>query len=138
MDPRESLYTELLDKLMQVEGVKHVDLWNQQTDFMEEEAPFQMPAVFIELGDIEWNVRKGYFRGFGEIRLHTVMPWSTEAPVKAWRLTDRIWRALSRIRSDSFDGYYPSITMPNKSHGEIFENIDVFQVKYLKSWEEED
>lgn len=134
MDPREELYQELLDKLMQVKGVEHVDLWNQQTEFMEEEAPFRMPAVFVEFGDIEWNVQKDAFRGFGELRLHTVLPWSTEAPVEAWRLTDRIWGALTRLDGKYFSGSYPSMTIPNKSHGEIFENIDVFQVKYLKPW----
>ncbi len=134
MDPREELYTELLDKLSQVEDVKHVDLWNQQTGFMEEEAPFEMPAVFVEFGDIQWNVQKDCFRGFGEVRLHTVLAWSTEAPVEAWRLTDRIWKAVTRIEGESFSGSYPSMTLPNNSHEDVFENIDVFQVKYLKPW----
>lgn len=138
MDPREELYKEMKEKLEQVEGVAHVDLWNQQTDFLEEEAPFEMPAVFIEIGTIEWNVQKGFFRGRGEVRLHTVMPWSSEAPVEAWMLTDRIWEALTRIEADSFSGCYPSMTIPNNSHGEVFENIDVFQVKYLKIWATDD
>lgn len=106
MDTREELYKELRAQLLQVEGVKCVDLWNQQTDFLEEETAFEMPAVFIELGDIEWNVMKGFFRGWGEVRIHTVIP-------------------------------YPCMTIPNKSHGEIFENIDVFRVKYRKVWDTE-
>lgn len=134
MDTREELYKELRAQLLQVEGVKHVDLWNQQTDFLEEETAFEMPAIFIELGDIEWNVMKGFFRGWGEVRIHTVIPWSSEAPIEAWHLTDSIWTALFRIQGEGFDSLYPCMTIPNRSHGEIFENIDVFRVKYRKDW----
>lgn len=42
--------------------------------------------------------------------------------------------ALEGIRSKSFDGYYPKQTLSNRSHEELYENIDIFKVKYLKSW----
>lgn len=134
MDPRESLYTALLEQLMQIKEVRHVDLWNRQTDFMEEESPFEMPAVFVEFGDISWTILKGFYRGAGEIRLHTVLPWCTEAPVQAWNLTDQVWETLLGM-SDKYgywDALYPVTTMTNHDHGEVYENIDIFRVKYLK------
>lgn len=134
MDPREELYTALVAALKSIDEVKHVDLWNQQTDFMEEESPFEMPAVFIELGDIEWNVLKDAFRGWGDIKLHTAIAWSEQAPIEAWRLTDKIWRAMEGITGDFFSGNYPETTQSNRSHMEVFENIDIFKVKYLKPW----
>lgn len=138
MDPREELYTALVAALKGIDEVKHVDLWNLQTDFLEEETPFEMPAVFIELGDIEWNVMKSSFRGWGEIRLHTAIQWSESAPIEAWRLTDKIWRAIVGITGDFFSGSYPAMTQSNRSHREVFENVDVFKVKYLKPWSEEE
>lgn len=135
MDPRQELYKEIMEKLKTVAEVKHVDLWNEQTDFLEQEAPFEMPAVFVEIGDISWNVMKDSFRGSGEIRLHTAIPWSTDAPVEAWQLTDKLWQTLTHIHGETFGGYYPSMTLPNRSHGEVYENIDVFQVSYQKPWD---
>ena len=134
MDPREDLYKALMEKLQGIDGVKYVGMWNQQTDYMEEEAPFEMPAIFIELGDIEWSVLKNSFRGWGDLMIHTVIAWSEDAPIEAWRLTDKIWHAIEGISSDFFNGTYPSVTKSNHSHMEIFENVDVFKVKYLKPW----
>ena len=38
-------------------AVKHVGLWNRQVEFIEQEAPFPMPAVFVEFGRISWRHR---------------------------------------------------------------------------------
>lgn len=136
MDPREEIYIALVQSLRGIDEIKHVDMWNQQTDFLEEESPFEMPAVFIELGDIDWSVLKDGFRGFGEIRLHTAVAWSDTAPQEAWRLTDKIWRAMEGIVGDFFGSSRPCQTLCNRSHGEVFENIDVFSIKYQKPWGE--
>ena len=34
---------------------KHFDLWNQNVEFLEEETPFQTPAVFFEFLPIQWK-----------------------------------------------------------------------------------
>lgn len=138
MDPREELYAALKEALQGIEEVKHVDMWNLNTQFLEEEIPWQRPAVFIELGDIEWNVLKDCFRGYGNVKLHTVIDWSDSAPIEAWRLTNKIWHALERIDTDHTDGYVPWLTQSNHSHDEVFENIDVFTVKYIKPWNTDD
>lgn len=54
---RTFLYTSLTDhlkKLTDLEGeqlIKHIDLWNEQVEFIEQETPFATPAIFIELSD---------------------------------------------------------------------------------------
>ena len=113
MDPRQELYAALVGQLKNIPEVKHVDLWNENVVYADQDEPWQRPAVFIELG---------------------VIDWSENAPIEAWQLTDKIWQALEGIRSKSFDGYYPRQTLSNGSHEELYENIDVFRVKYLKSW----
>lgn len=136
MDPREELFQALKEKLGNIEEVKHVDLWNSNVEFLEEESPWQCPAVFIQFMPIQWNVLKDSFRGHGELRIHTVVEWSDNAPIEAWQLTDKIWRALTRIEGEYFMGSYPSQTVPNVDHNGVFENIDIFQVTYLKPWDE--
>ena len=36
-------------------AIKHFGLWNRQVEFIEEEAHFPMPAVFIEFGRLAWR-----------------------------------------------------------------------------------
>ena len=36
-------------------AVKTVDLWNHNVEFIEQEVPWQCPAVFVEYGDLEWR-----------------------------------------------------------------------------------
>lgn len=134
MDPREELYQALKEKLGEIEEIKHIDLWNNNIAFLEEEQPWPRPAVFIQFMPIAWNVMKDAFRGRGELRIHTVVDWNENAPIEAWRLTDKLWKALSRIEGDYFGGSYPEQTIPNVDHGEVFENVDVFSVTYLKPW----
>ncbi|MDD3688231.1 MAG: hypothetical protein PHE56_15900 [Bacteroidales bacterium] len=36
-------------------AIKHFDLWNNQLETIEEECPFNLPAVFIEFAPIMWR-----------------------------------------------------------------------------------
>ena len=116
MDPRQELYAALVEQLKNIPEVKHVDLWNENVVYADQDEPWQRPAVFIELGVIDWTTIQGALRGNGDIKLHTVIDWSENAPIEAWQLTDKIWQALEGIRSKSFDGYYPRQTLSNGSH----------------------
>lgn len=40
-------------------AIKHFGLWNRQVEFIEEEAHFPMPAVFIEFGRLAWRHQQG-------------------------------------------------------------------------------
>lgn len=55
---------------------KHCDLWNLQVEFLEKEAPFQTPAVFVEFTDIQWRTDGQHIQDADlTIRLHIVTPW---------------------------------------------------------------
>ena len=54
----------------------HFDLWNRQVEFLEEETPFQTPAVFTEFMPFQWrtlgqNVQEAELT----LRFHIVTPW---------------------------------------------------------------
>ena len=57
------LYDRLTEALLQVGGggvIKHVDLWNQNVAFIDEDEAWARPAVFVEFGPIAWDLYKGH------------------------------------------------------------------------------
>lgn len=55
----------------------HCDLWNRQVEFIEQETPFQTPAVFVEFPDeIQWKTDGQHIQDADlTVRLHIVTPW---------------------------------------------------------------
>ena len=57
--------------------ILHVDLWNHNVEYIEEETPWARPAVFVEFGAISWQpLQGGGRRGSGVVRLHLVTDWA--------------------------------------------------------------
>lgn len=55
---------------------KSFDLWNQNVEFMEEDEPFDRPAVFIEFDPINWQALGGKNqKAVATVRLHIVTDW---------------------------------------------------------------
>ena len=56
---------------------RHCDLWNRQVEFIEQETPFQTPAVFVEFPDeIQWQTDGQHIQDADlTVRLHIVTPW---------------------------------------------------------------
>lgn len=79
------LYLELEKKLLAITDeqpqpqhiFKHCDLWNRQVEFLEQETPFQTPAVFVEFPEeIQWRTDGQHIQDADlTIRLHIVTPW---------------------------------------------------------------
>lgn len=112
MDPRQELYAALVEQLKNIPEVKHVDLWNENVVYADQDEPWQRPAVFIELGVIDWTTIQGALRGNGDIKLHTVIDWSENAPIEAWQLTDKIWQALKVLEANRLTGIILSKLYP--------------------------
>lgn len=60
----------------QITLFRHFDLWNQQVAFLEEETPFETPAIFVEFRPIPWKTA-GYKNQSAQatVRFHVVTPW---------------------------------------------------------------
>lgn len=55
---------------------KSFDLWNQNVEFLEEDEPFDRPAVFIEFDPISWQTLGGKNQeAVAAVRLHIVTDW---------------------------------------------------------------
>lgn len=78
---RSFFYLQLQERLEQlpdrqgVPAVRTYDLWNEQVDFIEEEEPFDMPAVFLEFMPYKWTTLSGAVQQAAvTVRLHVVTP----------------------------------------------------------------
>ena len=141
MDPREILYKDIKRAIEDgVPAVQHIDRWNENVAFVDEESEWGRPAVFVEFGTISWDVVKNtdfgkYVRGSGDLRLHLVTDWNDEAYHDSFEIGESIWEALQGIDPRvEYQVSYPYMTDTNHSHMELLENVDVFRVKYLKTW----
>ena len=55
---------------------RHFDLWNQNVEFIEQETPFEMPAVFFEFVPIQWKTMGQQIQDADlTVRLHIVTEW---------------------------------------------------------------
>jgi len=142
IDPRSELYATLAQVIGGIEDIKHVDLWNQNVEFIEKDIPWPRPAVFVEFESITWKTIKGdefyrrYLRGDGTLRLHIVTDWVDGGQEKALSLSANIWEELFNGEWDlsenpSFEIAFPSQSVTNHNHDEILETVDVFAVRYL-------
>ena len=102
--------TEWLKGLKDGDGqplIRHIDLWNEQVEFIEQEEPFATPAVFIEFRPVQWATLGGTAQQADvPFRLHVVTTWQGSAkdgsPFRAdaldrFDLLDRIDACLFRL-----------------------------------------
>ena len=120
---------ELLE--VHVPEVKHIDLWNQNVEFIEEETAWERPAVFVEFGPIAWTpLTGGGLMGQGQVRVHIVTDWNEGGQEASWYLGGKIDRALYRSFGDRFKVMALVETATNHNHEELLESIDTFDVRY--------
>lgn len=76
------LYLSIEEKLKSITDddgkplIKHFDLWNKQVDFIEQESPFDTPAVFIEFRPMQWRTLGNRVQDCElTVKLHIVTRW---------------------------------------------------------------
>ena len=145
MEPRKKLYSDIINALQSIEDnpIKRIDLWNENVYFIEQEEAFPMPAVFVEFGEIDWEIHKGArlsWRGKGTVKIHIVTPWIGSAQAGAteqednlayWDLAQKIQYELEGLHDDStYHGMSLLQTLTNHNHEDIVENIEVYKVVF--------
>ena len=131
---RKELYKMLCDKLKTVSGgaIKHIDLWNHNVEFIEQEEQWERPAVFVEIATINCAPFQGRgLRGKGLVRLHIVTDWMEGGQDAAWDLSYKIQSTLEGLSGECFNGMTLVAIDTNHNHEEILESIDSYEVRYL-------
>lgn len=128
----QEIYDALREKLLGTGVVKHVDLWNHNVEFIEQEDGWSMPAVFIEFTPIKWECTVPGVRYVteGSVQLHIVQEWSGGGAVFA--LLDTIHEALRVVDGSSFTELQLEGTSVNHNHEDVVETIESYRyVGYL-------
>ena len=80
---RKELYNMLRERLKEVDGgaIRHIDLWNHNVEFIEQEDGWERPAVFVEFCPIRWHaiVSGVEYRAEPVLKLNVVKDWSGSA-----------------------------------------------------------
>lgn len=138
---RKEIYQCIATRLREELGdaIQHIDLWNHNVEFIDQETPWQRPAVFVEFGVINWQRLGGApssRRGEGTVSIHLVTDWVGGAleqadfgsdEFAAFELSERIFSVLRGLRGEHFHGLELLSTNTNHNHEELLENIDVYR-----------
>ena len=120
-------------------AVRHIDLWNRNVEFIEDEEAWPRPAVFIEIEPVCWTgiVPGLEYRAEARVRLHIVTDWAGTADgpfgaVSMLELPDHIHDALGGLCGDTFRELTLEESHTNHNHGDIVENIEVYGFTAIK------
>lgn len=125
-------------------AIKHIDLWNHNVEFIEQEEQWERPAVFVEFQPIQWNaIQPGAeYRAEPLVSLHVVTDWQgSSAACSEWRdqslsvfdLLEAIHLQLCCRRGKTFLEFDLVESRTNHNHDEIIENIETYQCVAIKS-----
>jgi len=136
---RREIYEKVLEAvggLRDIEGgalFRHVDLWNRNVEFVDQEDSWERPALFLEFGAIEWQHdrpapgERCSMRCVAELSLHVVTDWHAGCHPDAFGLLGTLRRALTGLCGDHFARMMPDRELSNHDHGELLEEILVMR-----------
>ena len=143
---RKELYQMLCDRLSAVGGgaIRHIDLWNHNVEFIEQEDGWARPAVFVEFRPISWNaiVPGVEYRAEPEVVLHVVTDWAgsvsagsalREESLKVFDLLEEMHAALACMEGETFKEFDLVESETSHNHEDIVENIEVYRCVAIKS-----
>lgn len=110
------------------QAIKHFDLWNHNVEFLEQETPWERPAVFIEFQPIKWKeiVTGVEYRADVFVNLHVVTDWNESKGIGEFRLLEKIHEVLAGLNGSNFMEFDIDTSMTNHNHEEIVENIETY------------
>ena len=113
---RKELFNAIKAKLGdEVPEVKHIDLWNHNVEFIEQEDGWERPAVFVEFGKIDWSpFQGGYQRGKGTVTIHLVTDWAEGGHDAAFDLESKVHAAIDGLSGEDFNGMALMETITNR------------------------
>ena len=126
---RQEVYEKIREKLLEIgeNEIAHIDMWNRNVEFIEQETAWERPAVFIEFEPVQWiSIVAGIqYRAEAKVRLHIVTDWNNE-DTNVFELPEKIHQALVGLEGDSFTDFTLSESHTNHNHEDIVESIEVY------------
>lgn len=129
--------------------IRHIDLWNHNVEFIEQEEQWERPAVFVEFPafrvmpvKVKPVVRGVDYRAEPTVNLHVVTDWSgscsagspfREESLRVFDILESIHSVLFGLEGDTFSRFHLAGCQTNHNHEEIIENIETYQCVAIKS-----
>lgn len=116
-------------------AIKHIDLWNRNVEFINQEVAWARPAVFVEFEPIRWKtiVEGIQYTAAPQIRLHIVTDWSEDPEcLEALDFPDIIHEAIAGLEGSTFCDLTLSESHTNHNHEEIIESIEVYSYSAVR------
>lgn len=123
---------ECIKNALEEAGIKHVDLWNRNVEFIEQETAWETPAVFVEFHPVAWDrIKEEVVRGTIGVTLHIVTRWndSESGMAEVWLAGNAVMRATDGLSGDSFGVLRLSETRINHNHEELVETLETYTCK---------
>ena len=151
------IYLSVMEALLSLQDedgealVKYVDLWNRNVEFIDQEAVWERPAVFVEFLPLVWEHSRApqgktwSMRSQGAMRLHIVTDWhgsaSSDEAAKVVReslgrvdLGEAIERALTGLYGERFNRMHLVESAYSHDHEEIVEDVQSYRYVTWKEW----
>ena len=120
--------------------VKYVNMWNQNVDFIDEEEPWERPAVFLEILPIAWERTKtaGLLHANVQLKLHIVTDYKGDYgatdvdniptdSLEQFDLPEKIAKRMIGLRGEGFCNMCLVESTTNHNHEEIVEVVDTYK-----------
>lgn len=132
MTLRHSILQALTEALTNI-GIQHVDVWNHNVEFIDQEQAWHRPAVFVEFGDMQWQyVKEGHRRTRFQLMLHLVCDYTEQGDMESqWELSDTVISAIRGINAADFDISTVESTQTNHNHEDLIEEVLTFNVRAI-------
>lgn len=118
-----------VDDALYPHAIRHIDLWNHNVEFIDQEVPWNRPAVFIEFVPFKWNaiVPGIEYRAQPLVNLHVVTDWvDGDTDIRQFSLMDKIHELLAGLSGETFMEFDIDSSATNHNHEEIVENIETY------------
>lgn len=133
-----------MDDELCTRAIKHIDLWNHNVEFIEQETAWERPAVFIEFEPIHWvSIVPGVeYRAEARVRLHIVTDWAAmtgdeaDGAGKFFELPDKIHDVLAGLEGETFKDFTLEESHTNHNHEDMVESIEVYSFVAFRNRDE--
>lgn len=117
----------------------HIDMWNQNVDFLEQDDPFKAPAAFIEFMPIAWETHGNRVQEATiTIRLHIVTQWfgqsAKHSPKQAQMLEylnipDLVLEQLQSLEIGNIGTLTRTGSEINHNHEKYVDSVEIYQLR---------
>lgn len=140
--------------------IRHIDLWNRNIEFIEQDQPWQRPAVFVEFMPAQWQhlkpspgtATRHIMKSQATLRLHVVTDWhplttaeatpssmalyhsDTDTTPDRFDITTLIAKAVMPISGDTFSHLLLTESAYSHDHEDIVEDILTFTYTAWRQW----